>query len=67
MVRKKTIRRNTNIALHKKDGVWGIKNIFSLGKALAGKNMWRCFMILGLSGSEKVRKARLVHQIFGEL
>jgi hypothetical protein len=36
------------IAKPKKDGGWGIKNIFSFGKALATKNLWRCLMIPGL-------------------
>jgi len=35
------------IAMPKKAGGWGIKNIFSFGKALAAKNLWRCLMIPG--------------------
>jgi hypothetical protein len=32
----------------KKDGGWGIKNIYTFGKALAAKNLWRCLMVPGL-------------------
>jgi hypothetical protein len=35
------------IAKPKKDGGWGIKNIFTFGKALAAKSLWRCLMVLG--------------------
>jgi hypothetical protein len=37
-----------NLAKPKKDGGWGIKNIFIFGKALAAKSMWRCLMMPGL-------------------
>jgi hypothetical protein len=30
------------IALPKKSGGWGLKNIFEFGKALAAKSLWRC-------------------------
>jgi hypothetical protein len=33
------------IAKPKKDGGWGIKNIFSFGKSLAEKRLWRCLMV----------------------
>jgi hypothetical protein len=33
------------IAKPKKTGGWGIKNIFSFGKALAAKILWRCLMV----------------------
>jgi hypothetical protein len=36
------------IAKPKKTGGWGIKNIFSFGKALAAKSLWRCLMVPGL-------------------
>jgi hypothetical protein len=36
------------IAKPKKVGGWGIKNIFSFGKALAAKSLWRCLMVPGL-------------------
>jgi hypothetical protein len=32
----------------KKDGGWGIKNIFIFGQALAAKRLWRCLMLPGL-------------------
>jgi len=36
------------IAKPKKLEGWGIKNIFSFGKALASKSLWRCLMMPGL-------------------
>jgi hypothetical protein len=36
------------IAKPKKMGGWGIKNIFTFGKALAAKSLWRCLMVPGL-------------------
>jgi hypothetical protein len=36
------------IAKPKKLGGWGIKNIFTFGKALAAKSLWRCLMVPGL-------------------
>jgi len=33
------------LAKPKKTGGWGIKNIFSFGKALAAKSLWRCLMV----------------------
>lgn len=36
------------IAKPKKVGGCGIKNIFSFGKALAAKSLWRCLMVPGL-------------------
>jgi hypothetical protein len=32
----------------KKNGGWGIKNIFTFGKALAARSLWRCLMMPGL-------------------
>jgi hypothetical protein len=69
MVRKKTKRRNIDIAKPKKAGVWSIKNIFSLGKDLAGKNMWRCLMIPRLWHEvifKKYIKKKYVIEWFGE-
>jgi hypothetical protein len=36
------------IAKPKKSGGWGIKNIFTFGKSLAAKILWRCLMVSSL-------------------
>jgi hypothetical protein len=36
------------IAKPKKLGGWGIKNIYTFGKSLATKSLWRCLMVPGL-------------------
>jgi hypothetical protein len=36
------------LAKPKKMGGWGIKNIYTFGKALATKSLWRCLMVHGL-------------------
>lgn len=36
------------LASPKELGEWGIKNIFLFNKALAAKNVWRSFLILGM-------------------
>jgi ribonuclease HI len=42
------LTRWNTIAKPKKLGGWGIKNIFTFGKALAAKSLWRCLMVHGL-------------------
>jgi hypothetical protein len=37
-------------------GGWGIKNIYSFGKALAAKSLWRCLMTQGLWHEVVVKK-----------
>jgi hypothetical protein len=36
------------IAKPKKEGGWGIKNIYLFGRALATKSLWRCLMVPSL-------------------
>jgi len=36
------------IAKPKKLGGWGIKNIYTFGKSLATKSLWRCLMVPSL-------------------
>jgi hypothetical protein len=35
------------ISKPKKNGGWGIKNIFTFGKALVAKSLWKCLMLSG--------------------
>jgi hypothetical protein len=44
------------LAKPKKMGGWGIKNIYSFGKALAAKTLWRCLMNQGLWHEVVVKK-----------
>jgi hypothetical protein len=44
------------LAKPKKLGGWGIKNIFTFGKALAAKSLWRCLMVPGLWHEVIVKK-----------
>jgi hypothetical protein len=44
------------IAKPKKGGGKGIKNIYTFGKALTAKILWRCLMVLGLLSSKKERR-----------
>jgi hypothetical protein len=57
------------IAKPKKVGGWGIKNIFSFGKALAAKSLWRCLMVPGLWHEvihKKYLKKKIVVEWFRE-
>ena len=45
-----------NLEKAKKTGGWGLKNMYSFGKALAAKIIWRCLMLSGLWHEVMIKK-----------